>query len=339
MQIKELGSFAAKIVNIAGKAKLWTIKNKADILFAAGIATGIATTITACNATLKVNELTEKKENTLQRIDYALENPDKFEQEYPIEVAEADRAICAKQHLVNVAKTVALPATLGFFSFSFLLASHLDMKKTAAAMAASALAAGAKLMKYENWVDKNFGPEKKQEILADAREVVVDKVVTTIDGTEIVEPVAVQTIDVNNNPDVYVFSPETSSVMREMCEYEVGRGEYKMPDDDEVISKVQYLSALLNNRNIAQEYLMKSEFLDAFGFESEVRGLTDGWLCGRYKTPGVSEEVDVGLQKRVITKVSPQTGVEYYEEEWIMIPNVSSNILAYLNMKSENGKI
>ena len=334
-----MNNITSKIVHFAGKAKLWAIKNKSDILFVAGIGAGIATTITACSATLKVHELTKKKESDMQLIDYALENPDDFVQEYPAEQADIDRDICTKQYIINTTKAVALPAALGFSSLGFLLASHLNMKKTAAAMAASAVAAGAKLAKYENFIEKEFGPEKKLEILSDAKEVVVDKVVATVDGNEVVEQEKITAVTVDNNPDVYVLSTETSEVMRNMSSYIVGKGEYAEVDDDDVISKVNYLSSYLNEKLKAQEYLLKNDILETFGLPTEVRGFTDGLLCGRYKTEGIPDSLEMNLEKRIVEKISPNTGIPYYEEEWIIMPNATSNIIAYLYKNSDNGKV
>jgi hypothetical protein len=118
-----------------GRAALKTRKHSPVIMFSVGIAGSVASTVLACRATLKLEEVLQQSELKKDQIAYAEEH--KPEEVYSKKDAENDRRILRVQTVANVAKLYAPAICVGVASIGLLTGSHVVLTKRNTALLAA----------------------------------------------------------------------------------------------------------------------------------------------------------------------------------------------------------
>lgn len=158
-------------------------KHSPEILTVAGIIGFGATVVTACSATLKVDDiLTEHKEN-IKKIDTVLES-DEFKDEYSENDAVRDKAITYIQTGWKITKLYLPAISLGTLSIACLLSAHKIMSERNVALLAAYKASEEAFNNYRDKVKEEYGEEKDRQLYYGLETKKVDTIVTDENGKE-----------------------------------------------------------------------------------------------------------------------------------------------------------
>lgn len=169
-------------------------KHSPEILVAAGIVGVISSTVMACRATLKVNEIVDETKENLDKIHTATDSGvTEAGENYSIDDAKKDTTIVYVQTGLKIAKTYAPAVILGTLSITSILASNNILRKRNAALGAAyaALDKGFKqyrqnvINRWDEQVDRelkyNLKAQKVEETVTDEETGKTKKVKKTID--------------------------------------------------------------------------------------------------------------------------------------------------------------
>ena len=121
MNLAIIGTVSKAVFSTATKVGHVTVQHAPEICVAAGIGGGVATTVLACRATLKVNEVCAENSAMYEKIDAILEDENIPESEYSNEDAKNDRIILATGTFKTVAKEYGPVVLLGTASIVSIL--------------------------------------------------------------------------------------------------------------------------------------------------------------------------------------------------------------------------
>lgn len=149
----------AKANRFIGKTKFAAQKNSPEILIVAGVVGVVATVVTACRATMKLEDILEETHDALEEI-HAI----------PVEDSETEAIVkksTAKIYAVTGLRLVRLyaPATaLGVLSITCILASHRILKRRNLALSAAYAALEKSFETFQARVTERFGEEVTREL-------------------------------------------------------------------------------------------------------------------------------------------------------------------------------
>lgn len=160
--------------------KSWTLKlaqqslahqeNTPTYLFVAGVAGMTVSTILACRATLKVEEVLAVTEGNINLCKSTMETrPD----EYSKQEAARDMAIIHIRGGANLVKLYAPAVLLGLASVAALSKSHNLMKQKNLALTAAYATVDEAFKKYRARIVEKYGEDEDRQFLHETREVVV----------------------------------------------------------------------------------------------------------------------------------------------------------------------
>ena len=174
-------------------------KHSPELLVAAGVIGAIGSTVLACRATLKVNDVLDETKTSIDKI-HAAKETGKTEagQDYDEQDSKKDLTIVYAQTGVKIAKLYAPAVILGGLSLTSILASHKIMRARNAALAAAYATVDTAFKGYRGNVIERFGekvdrelkynikPEEVEETVVDSKgkEKKVKKVVDVVDTTK-----------------------------------------------------------------------------------------------------------------------------------------------------------
>ena len=134
MKINEIMNNATRAFNKTGiKLK----KHSPEILVVAGVVGTVTSAVIACKATIKLNDILNESKETINKIHYAIENPEKLSEEYTEEEGKKDLAIVYTQSVLKVTKLYAPSVILGTLSITAILTSNNILRKRNVALAAA----------------------------------------------------------------------------------------------------------------------------------------------------------------------------------------------------------
>lgn len=149
----------AKANRFIGKTKFMVKKNSPEILIAVGVVGVVATVVTACRATTKLNDILEETHDALEEI-------------HSIKVEDSESEAVVKKSTTKIyaytglrlVRLYAPAAVLGVASITCILASHNILKKRNLAISAAYAALEKSFQTYEQRVIDRFGEDVAREI-------------------------------------------------------------------------------------------------------------------------------------------------------------------------------
>lgn len=175
-------------------------KHSPEILVVTGVVGVVASTVLACKATLKVNEVIEPAKATLEKIHVAAEKgTTEAGAIYTMEDAKKETGIVYLQTGVKLAKLYAPAIVLGVFSVTSILASNNILRKRNVALAAAYTAVDTGFKDYRNRVIERFGEALDKELKYDIKVSEVEETTVDENGNEVVTK---KTVTVAN-PNTY----------------------------------------------------------------------------------------------------------------------------------------
>lgn len=249
---------------VAGRTGLKLQKHSPEILMAAGITGIIVSTVMACRATTKLDEVMEEHEDAVDNIksDAGL-----LENDYRKELAKTYATTGLK-----IVKLYGPAVTLQIASIGCVLGSHGIMKKRNVALMAAYKAVEQSFNDYRQRVIEEFGEEKDYDLKHGIQH---EKVKVDEDGKKVTK--TLNKADPNNISQYARFFDAASKEWQGIPEYDLMF----------LKSQQNYINDLLHARG----HVFLNEVYDALGLERSRAGAIVGWIL----TKDGDNYVDFGI--------------------------------------------
>ncbi len=302
--------FIEKVSHAFNKAVFSLKKHSPKIFVAVGVAGAVTSTVIACKATLKINDILSDTKDTLDKINECAED-DSHEYAYSNDDAVKDRTIIYIQTGVKLAKLYAPAITVGILSLSCILASNGILEKRNTALAAAYTAIDSCFKEYRSNVTERFGKEVDRQLRYGIKAVQIEETVKDENGNE---TTVTKDIDImTKNPYDYsnyakIF--DESNPNYEKC------SEYNLM----FLNNVQKWA---NERLQKRGMLFLNEVYDKLGFEPTKAGQVVGWVYDPYDE-NADGYVDFGIFD--VNRPKARDFVNGYERTIILDFNCDGNV-------------
>lgn len=180
-------------------------KHSPEILAVAGVVGIVTSTVMACKATTKVNDIVDEAKETIDKIHDSvgkgLHTSDG--EEYTEEVANRDLAIVYVQTGWKFAKLYGPAVALGVASIGCMVGSNHILRKRNVALAAAFKAVDSSFKEYRGRVIDRFGKDLDRELRYNIKAKEVEETVIDENGKETTVTKTVDVIDPNTAHDIY----------------------------------------------------------------------------------------------------------------------------------------
>ena len=297
-----------KMIRMYNNSKNMVQKHSPEILAGVGVVGVVASTVMACKATMKLNDILEESKETRDKIKEVESNP-RYEEQYSHEDAKKDLTINYTQTAMKIAKLYAPAVILGSASLGCLLASNDILRKRNAALSAAYMTVDKSFKEYRQRVVDRFGEEVEKEIRYNIKAEEVTSTVVAEDGSETTITETVKTMDPNLYSDYAKFFDEASPYWQKDPEYNLMF----------LKSQQQYANDLLKARG----RLFLNEVYEMLGIDKTKAGQIVGWVYNP-ENPIGDNFVDFGIFD--MSKERVRAFVNGYEPNILLDFNVDGNI-------------
>ena len=297
-----------KMIRMYNNTKNGVQKHSPEILAGVGVVGVVASTVMACKATMKLNDILEESKETRDKIREVESNP-RYEEQYSHEDAKKDLVINYTQTAMKVAKLYAPAVILGSASLGCLLASNDILRKRNAALSAAYMTVDKSFKEYRQRVVDRFGEEVEKEIRYNIKAEEVTSTVVAEDGSETTVTETIKTMDPNLYSDYAKFFDEASPYWQKDPEYNFMF----------LKSQQQYANDLLKARG----RLFLNEVYEMLGIDKTKAGQIVGWVYNP-ENPIGDNFVDFGIFD--MSKERVRAFVNGYEPNILLDFNVDGNI-------------
>ena len=297
-----------KMVKVYNKSEMKVRKYSPEILAGVGVVGVIASTVMACKATTKLNDILAESKEQLEQIKTVAVDP-AYADKYTEDDAKKDTTITYVQTGVKVAKLYTPSVILCASSLGCLLASNNILKKRNAALSAAYMTVDKSFKEYRRRVAERFGDEVEKEI----RYNIKAKEIVTVDeeGNEVKETVKV--MEGADNPTTY---SDYARFFDESCPAWQNDPEYNLTF---LRAQQQYANDLLK----AQGRLFLNDVYKMLGIDITKAGQVVGWVYDP-DCPVGDNFVDFGIYD--MSKERVRAFVNGYEPNILLDFNVDGNI-------------
>lgn len=277
MKVKEIiNSVSYNAHRIGFKIK----KASPEIMVVAGVVGVVTSTVMACKATTKVNDILEETRKQVDDVHNVLDSDVIAEEEYNNDDAKKDLAIIYTQTGVKLIKLYAPSVIVGALSITGILASHKILKKRNVALTAAYATIDRSFKEYRGRVVERFGKELDRELRYNIKAQEIEEKTVDKDGNETVEKKTISVVDPNMYSD-YARIFDNGSM-----------GWTKDPEYNLMFLKLQQNQA--NDRLRAQGYLFLNDVYDMLGIPRTKAGQIVGWIYDEDNPVG-DNFVDFGI--------------------------------------------
>lgn len=277
MKVKEIiNSVSYNAHRIGFKIK----KASPEIMVVAGVVGVVTSTVMACKATTKVNDILEETRKQVDDVHNVLDSDVITEEEYNNDDAKKDLAIIYTQAGVKFIKLYAPSVIVGALSITGILASHKILKKRNVALTAAYATIDRSFKEYRGRVVERFGKELDRELRYNIKAQEIEEKTVDKDGNETIEKKTISVVDPNMYSD-YARIFDNGSM-----------GWTKDPEYNLMFLKLQQNQA--NDRLRAQGYLFLNDVYDMLGIPRTKAGQIVGWIYDEDNPVG-DNFVDFGI--------------------------------------------
>lgn len=275
-------------------------KSSPEILIVAGIVGTVVSTVMACKATTKVDDIIDEHKEKLDDIR---------------EQAEEKKEECSGKDLVGVyastsVKFVRLYApsvTLGVMSVGSILMSHKILSKRNVALATAYATIDKSFKEYRTRVADRFGEEVETEIRHNIRTEEVQETVVDEDGVIHVETREAKIFEGMAFSDYSRIFDRTNKLWEQAMDYN--------------LMYLNQVSVSANDRLRANGFLFLNDIYDDLGFDKTVAGQSVGWT---YNPKNPNGDNLVVITQHVVDVKNEYGG---YDKAIILDFNVDGDIL------------
>lgn len=305
-----------KLTRMASRTGLKLKKHSPEILLFTGIATGIAAGVTACRATLKVNEVLEEHNRNIAMIhdcmgDQGLQESGKYTEED----GKKDLTIQYAHTGVELVKLYGPSIALGVFSIGCILSSNNILKKRYISMASAYMAVDEAFKNYRGGVIERFGEQVDKELRYNIKAEQIEETVKDDLGNEQKVKKTERVAHINGMSEYARIFDETNST-----------DWTKDPDYNLMFIRAQqqYANDLLRARG----HLFLNEVFDMLGMDRTSAGQIVGWIYNPDNQIG-DDYVDFGLYETHIVngkKIDNDAFLKGFERSVILDFNVAGPV-------------
>lgn len=291
-------------------------KHSPEILVVAGVAGIVTSTVMACKATTKVNDIVDEAKETIDKIhdsvNKGLHTSDG--EEYTEEVANKDLTIVYVQTGWKFVKLYGPSVALGIASVGCMIGSNRILSKRNVALAAAFKAVDTSFKEYRGRLIDRFGKDLDRELRFGIKAKEVEETVVDENGNETTVTKTVETIDPNTAHSLY-------SVV--WCEGSNGWTKNAELNKVFLIQQQNYANDKLKMNGI----LTLNEVYDMVGAPRTAYGQIAGWVWTEDSTVG-DNFVDFGIFD--IHNEKACDFVNLREKSIVLDFNCIGNILEYI---------
>lgn len=306
-----------KVTRALHSVKFKVKKHSPEILIVTGIVGVVTSTVLACKATTKVNDVIAKSKNALNDIyDKAsdVEAGIISAEEYTPDIQRKELALVYGRTGYELAKLYAPAVAVGVLSLTAIIGSNNILRKRNVSLAA-AYAATDKLFKdYRGRVVDRFGKEVDRELRYNIKHKEIDEIIVNEDGSESTQKKTVQVIE---GP----LYDEFSRVFDETCPCWVKNAERNM-------AFLKQQERFANQKLQEEGILTLNEVLVSLGYDRIAAGQVIGWTYNK-GNPYSAGYVDFGIFDEALIERNSKF-INGYERSIVLNFNHEGNILEYM---------
>ena len=302
-----------KVKLTANRTGLKIKKHSPEIMLVAGVIGVVGSTVMACKATTKLDEVLDESKEKIDQIKHYTEHPEELPEgsDYTEEDGKKDLAIVYVQSAVKVAKLYAPAVILGGLSIASIVGSHRILNKRNVALAAAYATVDKSFKEYRGRVVERFGKDLDKELRYDIKAKEIEETVVNEKGEEEVVKSTVEVVDPNKISDFARIWDDGNT------------GWSKDPNHNLIFLNHQqrYANDLLQSRG----HLFLNEVYDMLGFKRIPAGNVVGWIYDE-KHPIGDNFVDFGIYTDP-NDPAKANFVNGYERNILLDFNVDGNIM------------
>jgi hypothetical protein len=240
-----------------GRVILKTQKASPQTLFVVGLTGFVVTTVLACRATLKVDEVLEKAQQDFKNVDEL--HHGEISAPYATDEAKKDKAYVYLRTSIAICKLYSPAIVAGTISVAALTGSHNILNKRNAGLAAAYAAVEKGFADYRNRVREEFGEDKERELHYPLE---VCEIEEEKDGKK-------------SKKSVKIVAPGSESVYAKFFD-QFSRNWQREPEYNRIFLNCQqnYANDLLKSRG----HVFLNEVYDMLGLERTKAGAVVGWI-------------------------------------------------------------
>lgn len=271
------------ILNKFSKLNLKVQKHSPEILMGLGIVGTVASAVLACKATLKVNDIIEEKNRTVDAIHNCVEDETV---DYTKEDKKKDLTILYTQTGIKLAKLYLPSIALGALSIASIVSGYKILNKRNVALAAAYTVVDKGFKNYRKNVVERFGEEVDRELRHNIKAKQIEEKYTDKDGNEKTRKKTVYEIAEDKKPGEGI-----SEYAKFFDEWNTDEHS-KDPEYNLMFLRHQqdYANEVLKH----QGYLFLNEVYDMLGIPRTQAGQVVGWIYDE-KNPNGDNYVDFGI--------------------------------------------
>lgn len=203
----KMNAVMANVSRFAAKAKFKLGKHSPEILMVVGAVGAVTSTVMACKATLKVNDILAAHDATVATIHDVQEGKVQIKagEEYTEEDVKKDLTTTYVQTGLKIAKLYAPAVILGTLSIGCMFGSNHILQKRNAALTAAYVTLDKAFGDYKERVTERFGDRVQSELEHGIKAVEVENKVVNEDGTEETIKSYVDEVDGAHSPYDLIF--------------------------------------------------------------------------------------------------------------------------------------
>ena len=254
-------------------------KHSPEILLATGTVGIVASTVMACKATLKVEEIVDEAKEKIDTIHQVSANPAMAEK-YSEEDGKKDLAIVYTQTAVKFIKLYGPSVTIGVASLACMIGSNRILNKRNAALAAAYAAVDKSFKEYRGRVIERFGKQMDRELRYNIKAQEIEETTVDANGKETVTKKTVDVMDPNSYSQYAIVFDDSN----EGWDPDPERSKYFL------IQQQNWANERLKSRG----HLFLNEVYDMLGAKRTKAGAQVGWIYDEKNCEG-DNFVDFGI--------------------------------------------
>ena len=291
-------------------------KHSPEILIVTGVIGIVTSTVMACKATTKVNDIVDETKDMVDKIHDAVENKKHTSdgEEYTQEVANKDLTIVYAQTGLKFVKLYGPAVAIGIASIGCIVGSNHILRKRNIALAAALTAMETSFKEYRGRLIDRFGKDLDRELRFGIKAKEVEEKVVDEKGKETTVTKTVEVVDPNAIHSIY-------SVV--FCEGNSGWTRNSELNKVFLIQQQNYANDKLKLNGV----LTLNEVYDMIGAPRTAYGQIAGWVYTDDSSIG-DNFVDFGIFD--VNNEKACDFVNGYEKSIILDFNCIGNILEYI---------
>lgn len=312
MKIDIMASVSRSLYKVGFKLK----KHSPEILIVTGVIGIVTSTVMACKATTKVNDIVDETKDMVDKIHDAVENKKHTSdgEEYTQEVANKDLTIVYAQTGLKFVKLYGPAVAIGIASIGCIVGSNHILRKRNIALAAALTAMETSFKEYRGRLIDRFGKDLDRELRFGIKAKEVEEKVVDEKGKETTVTKTVEVVDPNAIHSIY-------SVV--FCEGNSGWTRNAELNKVFLIQQQNYANDKLKLNGV----LTLNEVYDMIGAPRTAYGQIAGWVYTDDSSIG-DNFVDFGIFD--VNNEKACDFVNGYEKSIILDFNCIGNILEYI---------